>query len=135
MYDLGDGRRDGSAGEAGLAKRARATRGSAMTTTPARRVSGLWKRLAAAESKAEQLAEIQAFAATRCGAYARTTGHPCRAPRVPGKRRCRMHGGLSTGPKTLAGKLRALANLKQFRSEAAPVTVPRLSGLDSEAIS
>ncbi|WP_416224164.1 HGGxSTG domain-containing protein [Thiohalophilus sp.] len=28
--------------------------------------------------------------------------------------RCRLHGGLSTGPKTLEGKVRALSNLKQY---------------------
>jgi len=31
--------------------------------------------------------------APRCGAYARTTGNPCRSPAVRGKKRCRMHGG------------------------------------------
>lgn len=44
-----------------------------------------------------------------CGAYCRTTGNPCRALSVPGKRRCRLHGGLSTGPKTAAGKARCAA--------------------------
>jgi hypothetical protein len=29
--------------------------------------------------------------------------------------RCRLHGGLSTGPKTLRGKLKALQNLRQYR--------------------
>jgi len=31
--------------------------------------------------------------APRCGAYARTTGNPCKSPAVRGKQRCRMHGG------------------------------------------
>ncbi len=60
----------------------------------------------------------------RCGARCRD-GHSCRAPAVwdkennrPRNGRCRMHGGLSTGPKTLEGKLRALMNLKQFRALA-----------------
>jgi hypothetical protein len=30
-----------------------------------------------------------------------------------------LHGGLSTGPKTLRGKLKALQNLKQYRDLAA----------------
>lgn len=30
----------------------------------------------------------------RCGAKSRSTGEPCRAPVVPGKNRCRWHGGL-----------------------------------------
>ena len=42
----------------------------------------------------------------RCGAHARSTGRPCQAPVVPGKRRCKLHGGLSTGPKTAKGRAR-----------------------------
>src|SRR5262245_41414723 len=38
--------------------------------------------------------------APRCGARSRRSGKPCRAPAIRGKRRCRMHGGLSTGPRT-----------------------------------
>lgn len=41
-----------------------------------------------------------------CGAYARSTGKPCQAPGVPGKKRCKLHGGLSTGPRTAEGKRR-----------------------------
>jgi hypothetical protein len=59
----------------------------------------------------------------RCGAKTRR-GHPCRAPAVwdyeddrPVNGRCRMHGGLSTGAKTAAGRLRQLANLKQNRGK------------------
>ena len=58
----------------------------------------------------------------KCGARCRD-GHACRAPVVwdvennrPRNDRCRMHGGLSTGPKTIEGRLRALANLKQYRA-------------------
>ena len=39
----------------------------------------------------------------KCGARTRS-GNPCQAHVVPGKRRCRMHGGLSTGPKTAEGR-------------------------------
>ena len=49
----------------------------------------------------------------RCGARMRTTGLPCQAQPVRGltkagelKRRCRWHGGLSTGPRTAEGKAR-----------------------------
>jgi len=46
--------------------------------------------------------------APRCGARARTRGNqPCRAPAVRGGRRCRMHGGASTGPRTAAGLTRS----------------------------
>ncbi len=57
----------------------------------------------------------------RCGARCRAR-HKCRARAVwdkerdrPVNGRCRMHGGLSTGPKTAEGRRRALANLKQYR--------------------
>jgi hypothetical protein len=48
-----------------------------------------------------------------CGAKARTKGHkPCRRPALANGR-CRLHGGLSTGAKSLEGKQRAsLAVLK-----------------------
>ena len=59
------------------------------------------------------LEEIQRFAATRCGAKTRR-GTPCQRKALRNGR-CPNHGGLSTGPKTLEGRLRALANLKQFR--------------------
>lgn len=41
----------------------------------------------------------------RCGAKTRT-GTPCEIRVVAGKRRCRLHGGLSTGPKTSEGRAR-----------------------------
>jgi len=44
------------------------------------------------------------------------SGHPCRKPALKRKRRCRLHGGLSTGPKTREGKARiAAAQLKHGR--------------------
>ena len=48
-------------------------------------------------------------AAPRCGARTRAAA-PCRSPAMPNGR-CRMHGGTSTGPRTLAGlnRLRAAA--------------------------
>jgi len=49
----------------------------------------------------------------RCGAFARSTGKPC-LMKALANGRCRLHGGLSTGPKTDEGKERALANLKQY---------------------
>lgn len=46
-----------------------------------------------------------AHAAPRCGAKRRDGGR-CQAPAMPNGR-CRLHGGLSTGPKTPEGKERA----------------------------
>ncbi|WP_428849225.1 HGGxSTG domain-containing protein [Thetidibacter halocola] len=40
-----------------------------------------------------------------CGARTRK-GTPCRAKSEPGKRRCRFHGGCSTGPRTPEGRER-----------------------------
>ncbi|MFE0502302.1 HGGxSTG domain-containing protein [Lysobacter soli] len=48
-----------------------------------------------------------------CGAHRHRDGQPCRAKSEPGKRRCRFHGGRSTGPRTPEGRARALANLRQ----------------------
>jgi hypothetical protein len=39
----------------------------------------------------------------------------CRRWAVPGKTRCRLHGGLSTGPKTPEGKARTLAAMLEGR--------------------
>mgnify|MGYP003968645021 CR=1 FL=1 len=50
-----------------------------------------------------------------CGAKTRT-GHACRKPALKRKRRCRLHGGASTGPKTAEGRARiAAAQLKHGR--------------------
>ncbi len=46
------------------------------------------------------------FEKARCGAKTRA-GAPCKAPAVPGKKRCRMHGGLSTGNRARASSAKA----------------------------
>jgi hypothetical protein len=46
-----------------------------------------------------------------CGAKTRR-GTPCRRRDVNNNGRCKLHGGLSTGPRTAAGRERAIANLK-----------------------
>lgn len=48
-----------------------------------------------------------------CGATRHSDGQPCEALSEPGKKRCRFHGGRSTGPKTPEGKARAVANLQR----------------------
>lgn len=50
-----------------------------------------------------------------CGARRRRDGEPCQGLSVPGKRRCKWHGGASTGPRTDEGRARSLANLRQYR--------------------
>ena len=56
---------------------------------------------------------------TRCGAKTRA-GTPCKNPAVRGRRRCRMHGGRSTGAKTPEGRARLSAlHWKHGRSTTA----------------
>lgn len=51
----------------------------------------------------------------QCGAKTRA-GHSCRIRKMLGRKRCRLHGGLSTGPKTRDGKIRALEALARGRA-------------------
>lgn len=50
----------------------------------------------------------------KCGARSKQNNHaPCRQPAMKNARRCRLHGGKSTGPKTPEGKQKAAyANYK-----------------------
>lgn len=49
-----------------------------------------------------------------CGARTRRGGR-CRRSALPGKLRCRRHGGLSTGPRSLYGKANTIAALQAGR--------------------
>jgi hypothetical protein len=93
------------------------THGMSPTNTrwqrPARTVKTLENRLEQVESRDELLLELFRFKATRCWARTRA-GHPCRRKKLQNGR-CRNHGGLSTGPRTREGKIRALKNLKQYQ--------------------
>jgi hypothetical protein len=51
----------------------------------------------------------------RCGARVRHRSGFCRKWPVPGKERCRFHGGRSTGPLTEDGKARSLAAMRAGR--------------------
>ena len=44
----------------------------------------------------------------RCGAKTRAGG-ACQNPAIGGRNRCKLHGGLSTGPRTPEGKARSIA--------------------------
>lgn len=59
-----------------------------------------------------------------CGARRRRDGKPCQALNEPGRKRCRWHGGLSTGPRTVGGKARSLQNLRQYRQNVPAAMVP-----------
>jgi hypothetical protein len=56
-----------------------------------------------------------------CGAKTRA-GTPCKRRDIYSSGRCRMHGGLSTGPKTPEGKAKVAINLR--RSLTKPVRAP-----------
>ncbi|MGB1428683.1 MAG: HGGxSTG domain-containing protein, partial [Cycloclasticus sp.] len=40
----------------------------------------------------------------RCGAKTKATGQPCKIKAIYSNGRCKLHGGLSTGPRTVDGK-------------------------------
>ena len=49
-----------------------------------------------------------------CGARTRSRGGaPCQCKVVPGRTRCRLHGGLSTGPRTPEGKARCAEGVRR----------------------
>ena len=47
-----------------------------------------------------------------CRAYARSTGLPCKCKALKNGR-CRLHGGLSTGPKTINGRAKVSEATKE----------------------
>ena len=49
----------------------------------------------------------------KCGAKAKQTGRPCQAPAMSNGR-CKLHGGMSTGARSLPGKIRCLSGLWQY---------------------
>jgi hypothetical protein len=51
-----------------------------------------------------------------CGAR-KKTGQQCKAKAELGSNRCRFHGGKSTGPKTIDGKIKSLSKLTQYRRQ------------------
>lgn len=64
-------------------------------------------------------AEEQTAHRVVCGARRHRDGQPCQARSEPGKLRCRFHGGCSSGPRTEEGRVRALANLRQYAGRKA----------------
>lgn len=70
-----------------------------------------------------------------CGAKNRK-GQPCANKAMSGRRRCRFHGGLSTGPKTPAGRARIAAAQKLrwaiFRNEPYPAFIDPYREADEE---
>jgi len=77
----------------------------------------------------------------RCGARCRD-GHACKAPAVwdalrdrPVNGRCKLHGGLSTGPKTLEGKQRCAEGRRVYWARrAARQSLAVASGQHTEEV-
>lgn len=63
------------------------------------------KRAEAAPAQEDPALDIGNLKPTKCGARTRK-GQRCRLAPEPGKRRCRAHGGLSTGAQTPEGRAR-----------------------------
>lgn len=76
--------------------------------------------LAALAARRAQEAQRLEARRTLCGAITRN-GTPCRCMSEKGKRRCRFHGGKSTGPKTAEGRAKIAEAQRQrwakYRSE------------------
>lgn len=76
-------------------------------------------RTSRADAPAREISAVREFchalkARVICGARRRRDGQACQALSEPGKRRCKWHGGCSTGPRTADGRARSLANLRQY---------------------
>lgn len=71
----------------------------------------------------------------QCGAKSKRTGKPCRNYAMRGRRRCRMHGGKSTGPRTTAGRARIgeAHTIHGQRTKAAIAQRRALRGLQCDA--
>ncbi|WP_372674553.1 HGGxSTG domain-containing protein [Aquicoccus sp.] len=55
--------------------------------------------------EATDYSDVKRGVKRRCGAKTRK-GTTCRAKPLPGKTRCKFHGGMSTGPRTPEGRER-----------------------------
>jgi hypothetical protein len=62
--------------------------------------------------------DFRPFLSLKCGAKGKRTGKPCPQLGIFSNGRCRWHGGLSTGPKTNAGKLRSAQNGARRKSSS-----------------
>lgn len=72
------------------------------------------------EREAQRRARLRVI----CGAKTTRKGTPCRNKSEPGRKRCKYHGGRSTGPKTAEGRARIADAQRQrwarWRAELAP---------------
>jgi hypothetical protein len=71
-----------------------------------------WHRCIYEHKKREY--DIQEHKIQYCGAR-KKNGPQCNARAIYGSGRCRHHGGKSTGPKTIDGKIKSLSKLMQYK--------------------
>jgi hypothetical protein len=72
----------------------------------------LWKAYSQARGKGQRLPFPDALRDLTCGAKTRK-GTPCKQKGLYGSGRCKLHGGLSTGPTTPEGKSKSSLNWKK----------------------
>ena len=94
-----------------------------LTASPPANESGLCHatRAGARANNSGSLPAGTSQARVICSARRRRDGQPCQGLSIPGKRRCRWHGGASTGPRTDEGRARSMENLRQYDRQS---TVP-----------
>jgi hypothetical protein len=62
--------------------------------------------------------DMSTFSILRCGAKTKRHGTPCSLTAIYANGRCKFHGGLSTGPKTAEGKIKAAQNGLRLPAES-----------------
>ena len=75
-------------------------------------IGGFWRNCIYEHKKRQY--DIQEGQAGPCGAK-KKNGQQCKAKAIHRSGRCRHHGGKSTGPKTIDGKIKSLSRLTQYR--------------------
>ena len=78
----------------------------------------------ASDPQGETLEPLTGRHRKRCGARARSRGGaPCQCKVVPGRTRCKLHGGMSTGPKTPEGRARSSEGARRYFAERRAASV------------
>ena len=78
------------------------------------RTLGYYRNKCFKEKRARER-QISQKSRVQCGAR-KKTGQQCKAKAEKGRNRCRFHGGKSTGPKTIDGKIKSLSDLTQYKN-------------------
>lgn len=67
----------------------------------------------------------------RCQAMSKRTRNQCRAPAMRNKNVCRIHGGKSTGPRTIEGKLKASEPHTKFGNDTRDARIRRRAAMSN----